>query len=129
VVQLVSSNYYFVFFDDSDVIWALEESGARPSQQVQTLFERLEGGQCDEDSAVKLVAEVLKKVWVGHPALRSSPWIVHFAITRLLMGRRPGEVLHKLKSAIRTTFHLVPLHRDELLQGIELFLRQKFGAH
>ncbi len=127
VVNLTTLNYHFVFMDASDVVWALEETGAAATPEVRNLFERLQGDQCDEDPAINLVAEVLKKVWLEKPILRSKPWIMHFALTCLLVGRPPARVLRKLEAAIRARFHLVPQHADQLLNEIGFFFSQRFG--
>lgn len=126
VLSMVERQYFFMFLEPEDFVWALTESGMTPNASVVRLFERIRPGWCDEQSAINCASDVLKTVWVKGLALGQKAWVLDLTINSLLSGRNSRSVVIKLRAALEAKLILAPIQQQELLRNFDLLVSRYF---
>lgn len=121
--MLVDSNYRFVRINAEVLMFALERSNMAVSEGVRNLFRLIQGPDCNQHSAVQIIAELIKQVWI-RPLLRHQRLtILDFALATLFSGREPSEVVPMLKVLLLRKFWLIEFKLNEILAHIDYWAR------
>jgi tetratricopeptide (TPR) repeat protein len=105
---LVSANYDFVTLDHKDLLWILQQNAMQMREEVTRMFARLQEPECDEASAVLVLADLIKAVWL-EPLTDDQKWLIlDLALRTLTAGRVSQRVIANLLSysRINSSFYL-----------------------
>lgn len=89
------------------------------------VFELLQGPDCSEESAITVVADLIRKVWLEATLFHQKLLVLDLALNTLTAGRIRASVIAKLKEALRTRFALMPLALPTVFQTIDLWQQQR----
>jgi predicted nucleic acid-binding protein len=64
VVKLVLSNYRFVSINVHDLRWLLKRHDMKITKEMIRAFELLHGPDCNEESAIRVIADLIRSVWL-----------------------------------------------------------------
>jgi len=124
--KLGLGNYYFVSINADDVMWVLDRSHMEPSYEVSRILSLLEGPDCSEDSAIRIIADVIRKVWLEPTILYNQKlWVLDLALSALTKGRMARGVIERLKAALRVRFALMPLPLPVIFRRIDFWSQQR----
>jgi hypothetical protein len=121
---LAQANYHFLSFDAGTLMWAIESEQARLSPAVTALFKSLEGPECAEESAIRVVADTIKALWLTPGMLDRKLLVLDLALSALTKGRSVDTVLQQLSHALQARFRLAPLPLPTLLSSMELWQKR-----
>jgi hypothetical protein len=91
---------------------------------VQGLFKLLQGPDCEMGSAVIVIAELIKRIWLRQMLQHQKSFILDLALRTLFTGRSAGEVIPMLHAQLRRNFRLVEFKLPEILAHVEFWGRQ-----
>jgi hypothetical protein len=124
--RLALGNYYFLSINADDLMWVLSRNDMKPSYEVSRMLSLLEGPDCSEDTAIRVVADVIRKVWLEPTVLYDQKlWVLDFALGTLTKGRMVRGVIERLKAALRARFRLMPLPLPIIFRSIDLWSQQR----
>jgi hypothetical protein len=104
---LVSANYDFVTLDHKDLLWVLQQNAMQMREEVTRMFARLQGPECDEASAVLVLADLIKAVWL-EPLTDDQKWLIlDLALRTLTAGRVSQRVIAKLAPILKNKLLLL----------------------
>lgn len=118
IKSLASRNYSFLGMTADSLMWALERSGMSISEDVRTMFRPLTDPDCRPASAADVLAQVIKRVWIGPCLELQRLSVLDLALDTLVTGRRLIKVLPLLVNALDRQFALIPLHHQQVLEAI-----------
>jgi hypothetical protein len=122
---LVSANYDFVTLDHKDLFWILQQNAMQMNEEVTHMFARLQGPECDEASAILVLADLIKTVWL-EPLTDDQKWLIlDLALRTLTAGRVSQRVITKLAPILKNKFIFLPLHWSVVLRDMNLWCQQK----
>jgi tetratricopeptide (TPR) repeat protein len=125
VRRLVLANYSFVSLHATDLLWLLQKNAMQITEEVTHIFARLQGPECNENSAVNVLADLIKAVWLDDLMYYQKSLILDLALKTLTTGRINHRVIAKLNGTLKKKFVLLPIHCDVVLQDINLWSQQK----
>jgi tetratricopeptide (TPR) repeat protein len=123
--KLVQSNYHFIRIDVDALIFILEQNRMEITTEVRDLFKLLHGPDCELESAVIIIAELIKRIWLRSILQHQKLFILDFALTTLFAGRRAATVVPMLKAQLWRSFRLVEFKLPEILVHIDFWGRQQ----
>jgi hypothetical protein len=122
--RLAQSNYYFVRVDAAALIFILEQNSMEITEEVRNLFRLLHGPHCAAESAILVIAELIKRIWTRQMLRRQKLFILDMALTTLFTGRRPATVIPTLKAQLRQRFRLIEFLLPEILAHVDYWGQQ-----
>lgn len=123
--KLALANYMFVNMNVDDFFCILTHNAMCLTGEVNRLLGLLHA-PTDENAAIRLVADLLRKVWL-EPLMDEQKLLVLDALLQsLAVGRLSVRVLTKLKALLRARFALLPVHLASILRNIDLWQQQHF---
>lgn len=123
--RLALGNYYFVSINADDLMWMLIRNEMRPTYEVARILSLLEGPDCSEESAVRIIADLIRKVWLENILYNQKLWVLDLALGVLAKGRVASRVMERLKAELRTRFALMPLALPAIFRSIHLWGKQR----
>jgi hypothetical protein len=124
--RLAIGNYYFVSINADDLMWVLSRNDMKPSYEVSRMLSFLEGPDCSEDSAIQIIADVIRKVWLEPLVLYDQKlWVLDLALGTLTKGRMVQRVVERLKAVLRARFRLMPLALPVIFRTIDLWTQRR----
>ncbi|HSY48350.1 MAG TPA: tetratricopeptide repeat protein [Thermoanaerobaculia bacterium] len=118
LVHLATAGYRFLSVKPDDLYWVLDRNSMRYSDEVQTFFRNLEGPHCTEDSAIAVLADLVRLIALEPVASRSSDAALDIVIRTLIAGRSSKRVIERFKGAITRRLLLLPLALQRALTTI-----------
>lgn len=98
---LILTNYYFVSVDFPALWWMLRYYGKRPTPEVKRILKVLEGPDCDEESALMIGAELIRRLWLEVPEEPEKFELIDDIIGAVARGRDA----ERMKSLLSTVLH------------------------
>lgn len=127
ITKLASANYEFISINADGLLKVLTLNGMLVNGAVAKIFQTLEGPECNEESAIIVCSELLKKLWLGATVMEHHrAWILDYILQVLITGRAGLNMIDRLKDAIRVKLRLVPWAQKDILRSIEIWRRQHF---
>ena len=125
VTTLALANYAFVSITADDIMWFLESNNMTINDAVEKLFKLLKGPDCSEESALIVLVNLVKKVWleVGIEAQKIN--ILDLSLKVLTEGREGHKIIKMFRSGLKINFRLLPIHFDQILKHINIWTKQK----
>lgn len=129
VRNMLLSNYSFVSVDAKGLLWILRQNGMVVTSEVAKIFEDLQGPECDEASAVLVLADLIKEIWLSPTVLpRHRQWILDLSLKTLTKGRAGMHTIEKFKMALQSRLRLVPGALQDVYQNIDIWLTQHISV-
>jgi len=125
VVKLAIGNYHFVSINSGDLLWVLRRDDLKASHTVAHMLGLLGGPECSEETAVPIVADCIRAVWLENILFDEKLAILDLAMACLTKGRMVGGIVERLKAALRTRFALFPLAIPVIFRSIDLWASQR----
>lgn len=125
VAALAIANYHFIFFEARTLVWATESEAARFSPSVPALLRSLSGPECSQESAVQVVADAIRGVWLTPGLPERKTMFLDLALNALAKGRSATVAIRQLVIALRGRFALAPLQLADVGRTIALWLQTR----
>jgi len=125
VLRLILGHYHFVSIGADTLMWILKENGMGPTPEVVRVFGAFQGPDCTEESAIRVLSDLLKQVWLETLLEDHKLSTLDLVLKSLVAGRNGQRVITRLKTAIRGRLALMPLDLPRVIQNIDIW--QKFN--
>jgi hypothetical protein len=122
---LALAHYHFVSIRAVDLLWLLQQNTMQITEEVLRIFACLQGPECNEESAMTVLTNLIKAVWLEPLTDYQKSSILDLALSTLTTGRTGRSVIKKLERTIQSKFSLIPIHGDIILQNVNLWCQQK----
>jgi tetratricopeptide (TPR) repeat protein len=123
--RLALGNYYFVSIKADDLMWVLGRNNMKPTYEVSRMLSLLEGPDCSEETAIRVVADLIRKLWLEPILYDQKLWGLDLALGALTKGRMVSGIIERLKAALRARFRLMPLALPVIFRSIDLWSQQR----
>jgi tetratricopeptide (TPR) repeat protein len=120
---LIDARYSFIPTSLDELYDVLVESAFLPTINVMKHLTTLQGPECDEDAAINLLADLVRKAWLGG-TIFSRNAMVDLAVSTLCRGRDRARVLVRFRQAIKQRFYLLPQHAPAVDASIRAWQHQ-----
>jgi tetratricopeptide (TPR) repeat protein len=124
VHKLLLGNYRFVSIDGTGLFRILQAAGFAASQETSRVLESLHGPDCTEDSAVFVLAELVRRCWMEPLLYHQKLSVLEIALRALTTGRSTDRALVRFKAALRERFALAPLVLRPIFDAIDVWGRR-----
>lgn len=121
VMTMILSHYYFVSISADTLMWILKENGMGPTPEVVRVFMEFQGPDCSEDSALRVLSDLLKRMWLEALLEDHKLWTLDLVLKSLVTGRNSHRVIARLKGAMRERLSLMPLDLSRVIQNIDIW--------
>lgn len=125
LVQLASAGYQFLTLRADDLLWVLDRNGMRYSDEVSAFFRNLEGPHCTEDSAVTVLADLVRLMALHGVTSRASDNALDVIVRTLTAGRQPRRSIARFRDAVAARLRLLPLELERVLKTIDAWRETK----
>jgi hypothetical protein len=120
LVALAIAGYQFLTLKADDLRWVLDRNGMLDSDEVRAFFRHLEGPHCSEDSAVSVLADLVRIIALQGVTSRSSDGVLDIAMRTLTTGRQPARrAIARFRQAVVARLRLLPLELERSLRTID----------
>ncbi len=128
LVSLAQSRMGFISISAADLDWALGRDGYAVGVALGAFLSLLQGPETQEDTAVGVLSEFIRNVWLGGMPLNAKFLVLDGALSALTTGRRGSLALTKMRAALRAQLGLVPQLIDVIERAIGLWAeRDRLG--
>jgi hypothetical protein len=111
-----------VSLDADSMISLLEQSMFQMSESVLAAFGTFEGPESDQEAAIQVLAEVIKRAWLRPLMAHQKSFLLDIVLVTLVKGRRQAEVVNRLLVVLRRKFRLIEHLLGEVLVDIKRWL-------
>jgi predicted nucleic acid-binding protein len=125
VKKLLLAKYRFVSIDGAGLFWVLNEAGFTVTPAVRRVFESLHGPECSDESAVIVLSDVLKRLWLQSILYEQKLLLLDLVLNAITSGRDATSAIARLKIALKSQFALIPLVLRPIVQYIDVWLRRR----
>lgn len=125
ILKLALANYTFISIDTDFVMWVLRRNKMSITPEVERILHLLAGPDCTEDSAVILLSNLTRQIWLDGVLFQQRFLILDAALQALATGRPTRQVLERFRQALRVQFRLIPFDLQRILQSIDIWERQR----
>ena len=117
VERLTAMNYWYVLVRSGDVINSFERNGYVTAAGTRGMFRTLEGPECTEDAAVRVMVDVVVGL-LSRTVPGQFDIILALVLSTLQKGRESSPVLSKFEQAVQVDGRLSSLARQRILGSI-----------
>jgi len=118
VVRLAAAGYLHTRLDGAAFLEAARQAEWAVAHPFSRITWLLRSPFCDEDSAVRVVADFLRQMWQQTILPRSTDYLVFRLLDELAAGRNTLQVTDKLFVAVAQRFTIIPVAVTELAKLI-----------
>lgn len=122
--KLARSNYQYIRINAEILVFILEQSGMSITEEVRSLFSLLHGPQCTPESAIHVIADLIRLIWIRRMLHRQKLFILDFALITLFKGRKSDTIISLFKAQIRNRFQLLIHMLPEIWDHIDYWAQQ-----
>ena len=108
IQKLLLANYRFVSIDGAGLLWILRANNFSSTPAVTRIFESLHGPECSEDSAVLVLADLVKRIWLEPLLYEQKLLLLELVLNTLTTGRDLERIIGRFKITLRGQFALIP---------------------
>lgn len=125
-LQLVQAHYYFTSVDFPLIKYLLEKHNLHMNQEVDAVLRTLSGPHTTEDTAVNIVAQIIKHAWFTNSITGLRVSILIECLNVLTTNRNTSIIVHKLVSRLNGDLGLKLAGNtlSEILDIIETWRRE-----
>jgi tetratricopeptide (TPR) repeat protein len=125
VQNLVLANYRFVSIDGAGLLWILKTNSFLCTPAVTRVFESLHGPECSDESAVLVLANLVKRIWLEPMLYEQKLLLLDLVLNTLTTGRDLERILNRFKISLKGQFALIPQVLRPISQSIDLWAQQR----
>jgi tetratricopeptide (TPR) repeat protein/transcription elongation GreA/GreB family factor len=125
VQKLLLANYRFVSIDGAGLLWILKANSFSSTPAVTRVFESLHGPECSDDSAILVLADLVKRIWLEPVLYEQKLLLLELVLNTLTSGRDLERILNRFKITLRGQFALIPQVLRPISQSIDLWAQQR----
>lgn len=118
VIRLASAGYLHTRINGEALLEAARQADWAATSPFSDITWLLRAPFCDEDAAVRVVADFLRQLWQESLLPRSTDYLVFRLLDELAMGRSAFQVADKLIAAVARRFIVIPIAESELAKII-----------
>jgi hypothetical protein len=107
VVKLVALNFKFVSVNAEVIIWLYGKKGFQQSPVMKKLYEYFRGPDCSIDSAIGVLSDVVKKVWLEPLLYENKLKILDDVLSVLIDGRPLKQTIELFLLVLKERFYLL----------------------
>ena len=89
------------------------------------MFKPLTDPDCDPATVAQVLAEVIKRVWIGPWLDHQKLFVLDLALNTLVTRRQIMKVLPLLENALGRQFAIIPLHLQAVRASIAIWLQRR----
>lgn len=123
LAELARLRYHFVSMNVDGIMAVLDKSGYSLTPAVAAAFSTFEGPDSDQETAIGIMAEVIKRVFLMKLLSHQKATILDVSLSTLVKGRRMAQVISQLVTVLPHKFVLVPHIRQDVLNNINLWVQ------
>lgn len=128
LVQLAVAGYRFLIVRADDLLWVLDRNSMRYTEEVSAFFRNLEGPHCTEDSAVAVLADLVRLIALHGIKDRASDNALDVIMRTLTTGRQPRRVIARFRAAVLARLRLLPFELERALKTIDAWGKSQSPA-
>jgi hypothetical protein len=125
VGKLVLFNYRFVSINSEVVMWILLKTNFKITTEAQMFFALFRGPECTLESAVGVLADVTKRVWLETALYETKIDILDEILGVIVAGRPTKQAVEMFARLVRTTFFLMPTASEAIERHIGLWHKRQ----
>ncbi len=125
VRKFIVSHFRHTFINLYDLMWILEKNRYSPTDEVMIVTAIFQGEHCDEDAAIALLSEAVKRLWLKPLLPNQRLGLLDQMLLSLVAGRNGARVLRLFKEALESCFQLIPTHLPWLIRNIDIWAEQR----
>lgn len=118
VVRLAAAGYLHTRIDGEALLEAAKQSDWSLAFPFVSITWLLRGPFCDENAAIRVVADFLKQLWQQAMLPRSTDYLVFRLLDEIGVGRGVGQVTDKLLASVARRFIVNPIAESEVVKLI-----------
>jgi tetratricopeptide (TPR) repeat protein len=127
ISKLFFLNYSVVLINADNVLWVFDKVQYRMTADVSKILTVFHGPQCTFESAVEVLADVTKRVWLEGPLYHLKVDLVDGILDALGTNRPTEQVAEHFSRAIKWRLFLAPHVGDAIAERIRLWKERKLG--
>jgi hypothetical protein len=120
-------NYKFVAVNAESVLWVLDRFGYGVTPDVKRILAVFHGPDCTLESAVSILAEVTKRIWLQSTLYHHKIDFLDAALDSLTTNRPTNQVAELFKITIQAKLFLVPSAVEAIERRIGLWKEHRLG--
>jgi len=125
--KLVLFNYKFVSINAETLMWILEKTKFEITEEVKLFLEGFKGPECTIESAIGVLAEVTKRIWLEGLLYQNKLAALHGLLETLTTGRAIKQTVELFKLVIVDKFFLIPTTGQAVARHIDNWYSQKLN--
>jgi hypothetical protein len=123
VGKLTLLNYKFIFLKADMIMWVLERTKYAITAEVRVFFAIFQGPECTLESAVGVLSDVAKRVWLEPLFYETKLKILDEILGTITKGRPLNESLAFFLVVMKDRFLLMPNAYDAIYKYTDLWRR------
>ena len=124
-VKMILSNYNYVAVNKDLIFYTLERYEWQITKDVEKVFRTLGGPDTSEDSAIYVLSNVIKEIWLGNMLIERKIAFLDLCMRSLITNRPAKRVLIRFRDNLNQELILAPLQQVEIDRQINLWIRTR----
>jgi len=110
-----------------NLMWTLAKVDYRTTEDVKKMLSVFHGPQCTFESAIEVLAETAKRLWLENPLYHQKIDLLDAILDALGTNRPTKQVAQHFTIAIKLKLFLVPNTADAIAERVRLWKETKLG--
>ena len=127
ISKLFFLNYSIVLMNADNVLWVFEKVHYRMTVEVSKILSAFHGPQCTFESAIEVLADVTKRVWLEEVLHNRKVDLIDGILDAFGTNRPTKQVAEHFSRAVKLRLFLAPLVADAIVERIRLWKERKLG--
>jgi hypothetical protein len=127
IVKLFFLNFSVVLINADSVLWVFDKVQYRMTANVKKILTVFHGPQCTFESAVEVLADVIKRLWLEGTLYHRKVDLLDGILDALGTNRPTNQVAEHFSRAVKLRFFLAPHVADAIAERIRLWKERKLG--
>ena len=119
ILTLVKSNYDYISISADTLWYCVEKENFKETSDVKLLFSRIEKKETSISSAINVLGEFTKLVWLKATLPQTQFRLLELSLNTLCKERGILQTIELLKRILRIKLKLNPIHLREILRLID----------
>lgn len=122
-MSLSNGNYRHTFISWIVLLEAARAVAWHPLPPFTAILARLEGGRCDDATAIGIAADTIYHLWLEHLLDHQRSFVFDALLDALVAGRNRTQVIAALAREIRRRFTLMPIQELEVALLLKTWIK------
>ncbi len=127
ISKLFFMNFSVVRVGADNVIWTLDKTGHHITDDVKRLLSLFHAPQCTFESAVEVLSEAMKRIWIGETLYHQKIDLLEAVLDSLGTNRPTKQVADHFCAAIARKLVFVPSAANAIACLVRLWKERKLG--